>query len=432
MQAAAHIDPAKSFLDHKGDYDSSELLALLRRMPKGGVLHAHGIASGDFSTLVDQVRSDDHFFVWLGGDEVRPQGKLTTFKSPADAGPHWAPASSVPRDQLYRYLTLPSGLPSVEVCWQQFGRIWARVHDVANCVPFYFGRGGFLWSILEIQLKANVIYLEIKEAMFCPHTGYGQSAVGDDEWTDCFRDTVTEFQREHPTFLGARLVLVSLKSQSVEDVCRDFRRAVQIKRRLPDYVAGFDLAGPEDAPKPIVEFAAMFEEESRAAAEAGVVLPLMLHAGETNVPEGTQIIDAVAIRCKRIGHGFALARHPALMDEVIAQGICLECCPISNQVLGYVPNLANHAALGLLRGGVPMCLSPDDPGMWHYADVSYDFAAAAKAWHLGLVELKALARNSLAFSSLEGGKREAALAAWQAQWAAWVEGELRTAGISLD
>ncbi|CAE8695291.1 unnamed protein product [Polarella glacialis] len=424
--ASASIDPAKNFLDAKADYDASALLLLLRRMPKGGVLHTHGLASGCFSRLVDLLQANQHCFIWQGGGKDVVEGTLRCFATAAAAGGGWLPASQCDRDKLYRYVTLPPGLPSVKACWEEFGKIWDRVLPLSCCACFYFGRNGFLWSILEKQLEANVMYLEIKEVLFHTWRRYDGSEVDDDEWTELFRKTVEEFRAENSIFLGARLVLTCHKNQSEEDVRKDFRRAVRMKERMPDFVAGFDLAGPEDLLNPIEFYAGVLEEEIALALRRGIVLPLLLHAGETNVPEASQIIDAIILGCERIGHGFALARHPGLVQEVLEAGISLECCPISNQVLGYVPDLANHAILGLLRAGVPVTLSPDDPAMWHYSDVSYDFAAAAKAWNLGLLELKALARNSLAFSTLRGQEKDVALQAWEELWDAWVKSELST------
>uniref|UniRef100_A0A7S2QBN3 Adenosine deaminase domain-containing protein n=1 Tax=Zooxanthella nutricula TaxID=1333877 RepID=A0A7S2QBN3_9DINO len=117
-----------------------------------------------------------------------------------------------------------------------------------------------------------------------------------------------------------------------------------------------------------------------------------------------------------------------MLEEVRARRITLECCPISNQVLGYFPDLAAHPAVGLLRAGIPMTISPDDPGMWHYCDVSYDFAAVVGAWNLTLTELKALARNSLTFSTLRGKQREEAVQAWEADWERWIEAENKQLG----
>lgn len=426
---SSHIDPTVSFLDHKSVYDASPLLALLRRMPKGGVLHTHGIASGCFEKLVSMLQKNDHIFVWQG-DQAQLQGRLEVFPSHSHPGHGWVQASQCPQETLYSYLTLPKGLKSVQDCWREFGLIWERIGNVGSCAPFYFGREGFLWTILESQRAANVLYLEIKEPLYTPWQWYDRKELSDEEWVGQFCSTVKEFCAEHSDFHGARIVLTTVKVVSDEDARKHFRRALALKELFPDFIAGFDMAGPEDNLRPIEQYAQMLEEERAEALKRGIDLPLLLHAGETHVPEATQIVDAVLIGCERIGHGFALARHPTLIQEVLEAGISLECCPISNQVLGYFPDLAAHSVLGLLRAGVPVHLSPDDPAMWHYSDVSYDFAAATKAWHLNLLELKALARNSLAFSTLRGARQEAALAAWEAQWSSWVRAELCTAGMS--
>jgi len=240
-----------------------------------------------------------------------------------------------------------------------------------------------------------------------------------------YAETIDLFCREHPDFLGAKLVFTSLKFNSKEQVRTHIKMALSFKEQFPDLIAAFDLAGPEDTTAPLGEYADIIREELNEAAARGVHLPLTVHAGETNIPGAQQVIDAVALGCSRIGHGFALARFPSLTKDVIALGTALECCPISNQVLGYIPNLAAHPALGLLRAGVPLTISPDDPGMWCYSDVSYDFAAVVKAWDLGLAEIKSLCRASLLFSTLDVRNRDAAVKAWEATWERWIEDELR-------
>jgi len=70
--------------------------------------------------------------------------------------------------------------------------------------------------------------------------------------------------------------------------------------------------------------------------------------------------DAVLLGSKRIGHGFALARSKNLIKLVKERDVCLECCPVSNRVLGYVADLRCHPVRGLLAQGVKVSLSPDD------------------------------------------------------------------------
>lgn len=52
--------------------------------------------------------------------------------------------------------------------------------------------------------------------------------------------------------------------------------------------------------------------------------------------EGTEVdqnmLDALLFNTSRIGHGFALPRHPLAKDLSRKRGVAVEVCPISNQV----------------------------------------------------------------------------------------------------
>ena len=51
------------------------------------------------------------------------------------------------------------------------------------------------------------------------------------------------------------------------------------------------------------------------------------------------IIDAILLGAKRIGHGYAIVKHPEAKKLARHKNIPLEICPISNQVfLAWVYN----------------------------------------------------------------------------------------------
>lgn len=103
---------------------------------------------------------------------------------------------------------------------------------------------------------------------------------------------------------------------------------------------------------------------------------------------------------KRIGHGFGLVMRPDLIDLVKKENICVECCPVSNKVLGYVHDLRTHPTRSLLANGVKVSISPDDHGFFDSPGVTLDYLYAYLCWDLTLLDLKQLCLNSIEFAGV--------------------------------
>jgi adenosine deaminase len=97
----------------------------------------------------------------------------------------------------------------------------------------------------------------------------------------------------------------------------------------------------------------------------------LIHAGEIGGPE--KIREAIEfLGAERIGHGIAAIHDPALMDLLAARRIPLEICPTSNLRTGALARqlrrekagLEQHPLTQLIRHGVPVVLSTDDPAMF--------------------------------------------------------------------
>jgi adenosine deaminase CECR1 len=196
-------------------------------------------------------------------------------------------------------------------------------------------------------------------------------------------------------------------------------RAVAERARDPGSTLGFDLVEEEDRTHGTLFFAEELLAARRELERRGLSLPLFLHSGETNRAEGENLYDALLLGAPRIGHGLALVRHPLLMQLARDRGIAVEVCPISNQVLGYVPDLRAHPAVAYINAGIPVVLSPDDPGMMRHT-FSHDFYAAFMAWDLDLRELKQLAMDSLLHSAMGPEEKRRALEVWGRRWAEFV------------
>lgn len=123
----------------------------------------------------------------------------------------------------------------------------------------------------------------------------------------------------------------------------------------------------------------------------GLGLAPLVHAGEWCGPESVaEVLEH--LRPVRIAHGFRAAEDPVLVRRLARNGVALDLCPASNRATGAVRG--PHPALALLRAGVSVSLSTDDPGLFgttlrgEFASVAREGATAA--------ELARLLRNAFA------------------------------------
>jgi aminodeoxyfutalosine deaminase len=162
-----------------------------------------------------------------------------------------------------------------------------------------------------------------------------------------------------------------LRLQWIFDAVRQFGAAAArevaqcaVKQRGNGVIA-FGMGGDELS-LPAAEFRGVYD----CAADHG--LHRLVHAGEIGGPGSVR--DAVEILgAERIGHGIAAAADPALMALLAERSIGLEVCPASNLCTGALARqlgridvaLADHPLPRLLRAGIPISLSTDDPAMFN-------------------------------------------------------------------
>ena len=91
---------------------------------------------------------------------------------------------------------------------------------------------------------------------------------------------------------------------------------------------------------------------------------------------------------------------PNMIEALKKENICIECCPVSNKILGYVHDLRTHPTRSLLSHGVKVSISCDDPGFFDVSGVTLDYLVAYLAWDLEIADLKQLCLNSIEFASV--------------------------------
>ena len=129
------------------------------------------------------------------------------------------------------------------------------------------------------------------------------------------------------------------------------------------------MVGEEAAGHPLKQLVPEFLQFKRDCAAAELDIPFLFHCGETLDMGGEtdgNLVDALLLGARRIGHGFALSKHPYLMAQMRAQGVCLELCPISNEILGLTPRVSGHSMYELLANNVHCTVSSDNGTLFRY------------------------------------------------------------------
>jgi adenosine deaminase len=197
--------------------------------------------------------------------------------------------------------------------------------------------------------------------------------------------------------IEARILLTCIRNFGVEQALRIARYAAG---RPHPYVVGFQMAGDEAGYPP-----GPFAEAYAIAADAG--LGCSVHAGEWAGAESVRA--ALDLPVTRIGHGVRAIEDPALVDEIAARGIVLECCPTSNVALGVFPTFEEHPLPALRDAGVRVTLASDDPPYFG-ASVGGEYAVANERFGWSDGELRVITRTAIEASFAEAPLRAALLA----------------------
>lgn len=225
----------------------------------------------------------------------------------------------------------------------------------------------------EYYCKHNIFHLE--QRLFLKNSE--EEAF---EKAHCAYDAYIEAKQKFPE-LTVRIIPVGLKSPVFDmSVTQNiFDNAAIMNERVKDgdddFVVGIDLVNEEDTSRSIADFA----ELVNSTIEKAPRLNVNLHAGESNNPNNNEIAEAIKLNSKRIGHGLNLKYHSELIDTIKEKNICLEVCPVSNQILGYCDDLRQHPAKDYFYDGVPMVLCSDDPTYQENSTLSDDFFMAILA-----------------------------------------------------
>jgi len=187
--------------------------------------------------------------------------------------------------------------------------------------------------------------------------------------------------------LTSRLILCFLRHLSEAEA------EATLDEALP-FLAQIDGVGLDSSESghPPAKFARVF------ARARGLGLKLVAHAGEEGPP--AYVVEALdVLHVDRIDHGNRALEDPALVARLVAEGMTLTVCPLSNLKLCVVDDLKAHPLKRMLDLGLKATINSDDPAYFG-GYLGRNWTETAQALSLSRAELVTLAKNSFTGSFL--------------------------------
>lgn len=480
--------------DHGLGYDQTAIWRIIRQMPKGALLHCHFdgtvdvrfllaaacetasmamksseplcqesalfTATIEFRVLPDgETRSQSSIYAqhYTAGSWVDFATARNTFpyahpyltSEPSSATPwpkHMLPSATAKSEPaaclafdawLHSLMTLTphAGVPAITNSKQAWAKFQTTFGVIAGLLGYEPTLKAYTKELLRSHARDGIMYTEtrinfLEEYMVRAN---GMFDLRHDEWVQIFIEAVQEVHEE--LGVDAKIIYTTVRFIDNDKLRWYLEDCISLKKQFPDWIVGFDLVGHEDPLQPLKYYIPELLRFQSRCSEEGVSIPFVFHAGETLEDGGDadlNLYDALVLGTKRLGHGVSLARHPTLTEIVKERDICVEICPISNQVLGYTSSIAAHPSLlALLNRNVPVALSSDDPAIFENFGLSYDFyQLAISSKSTTLASLGQLARQSLRYVLLDSQSKERMLAQFEQEWKAfltWFCKEFRSA-----
>lgn len=422
-----------NFLVSKAAMEKTTSFKIIQQMPKGGLLHVHDESLTSIDWLIDNVTYRDHCYMCL---DASYKVKFHFYSSPpSDKACTWRLVRDVRKESgdakefdklLHSNITMVTAdpqkaYPDVHSAWDKFLGYFGQVTGLLLYAPVF---EDYLREGLRQLRLDNVQYLEVRALL--PPVYELDGSTHDERWVlALYKRVIRQFVKDYPDFSGGKIIYIGRRSSSDKVILGDVKLAMALHQQDPTFMVGFDLVGPENRGHSLLYYIDDLLYPSRQ--HPPVHLPYFFHAGETDwldTATDYNIMDALLLNATRVGHGYALYKHPLLLQKFKQRGVALEINPISNQVLKLVDDLLNHPAAALIADDFPVVISSDDPATWEAAPLSHDFYVtfiALTGEQTGLATLKQLARNSILYSAMTETEKTAALKLWQQKWDKFIQ-----------
>lgn len=440
-KASVDVFPGMMFGLARKKMEETKLWQIVRKMPKGALLHAHFDAMIDAEWLIESALATEGMALVTQGDlgsrEAREKGTvlfqyvknppsfeadgLTIWDQTYEAGKIVSAKEAAKRfpeggrEGFKKWLSNKCMITKEESLdhhlglddiWRKFGSCFPIINSMLFYEPIFRAA---LRRILRELLDDGIRWVDFRIAFVFQYRREGRTDPegGYEEMLKVFGEEVKKFQatEEGTRFWGCRFIWTTLRMFDKKGVVESMKSCISMKKAFPDLISGFDLVGQEDMGRPLADLTPEIFWFRKRCLEEGVDIPFFFHAGEC-LGDGDQtdenLFDAVLLGTRRIGHGFSLYKHPLLIEMVKQKSILIESCPISNEILRLASSIMSHPLPALLARGVKVALCNDDPAILGHGQngMTHDFWQALQGWeNLGLAGLGSLAENSVRYGA---------------------------------
>jgi adenosine deaminase CECR1 len=412
--------PTSMFYDVIPLIDKTISYEILRQLPKGGNLHIHSSSTWDAVEFVDYLAAQHGEHIYIQADEARANyGTMRYWLKKESIGQGYLSLNEYLKNhskkEIVGLITFNQGnMQETDDAWETFDTIFSRVSSIICVEPIYkhYYEQAFLTSY-----KDNVKYLELR-------MGIGSLVQSNDEENQKNGTTpeqtlhilykvYQDFKKQHQDFQCKLIISTSRSKSKPAEVLQLMKQAQawksQVKDGEEDFIVGFDFVSEED-----VNFKTDYYAE--VICKNDISLDFYFHDGESNWADDDNIMSAVALGTVRLGHGLNLYRFPELMERVKEKKICLEMCPVSNQLLRYTQDLRVHPLGEYMKRGVPVVICSDDPQIFGNKGLTYDFWEVYFGQLADMYMVKQAIVNSYQYSALPKAAKATYITKWRTEW----------------
>ncbi|CAG5126906.1 unnamed protein product, partial [Candidula unifasciata] len=399
--------PAASFFLSKRWMQNTPVFKIISKMPKGAALHIHELALTSLDWLISNLTYRDNAYMCKAKHGYLKFAVFSTLSRNPDCA--WKSVkqertasgnAALFNERLKKNLSLlaTDPLKTFETPSDAQRRLEIYQDQVENLIRRPTVLTDYLTQAIKEFQADNVLYMEVRARLTGMIDEHGEP-VSPEGVLEMYENVGYEIVNKFRNFSGLRIIHTSPRYSTPAEVLREVQLAMKLRGDYSDILVGFDLDGFENPGQSLSYYldALLFPTRSKQ----DLSLPYFFHASE-NLWFGTDadenIVDAVMLNVSRIGHAYSLPKYAKTMDIIKDKMIGIEVNPISNQVMGLVQDLRNHAIIPVLTVDTPILISSDYPAAWEALPLSHDLYVsfmALSSKNSGLRYLKEMITHSI-------------------------------------